>query len=120
MESPRRHVRGQSEAGVAQLVEHLICNQQKSAVNPFIINSYTFWVDVWVDGDASFTEFWVHPGRNGAGNEDRTRDLKITNLALYRLSYPGLAPLYWTVRTGSSKPRTARLTVSPPSSFRPR
>ena len=25
----------------------------------------------------------------GAGNEDRTRDLKITNLALYQLSYPG-------------------------------
>ena len=57
---------------------------------------------------ASFAEFWVDVGRNGAGNEDRTRDLKITNLALYRLSYPGLAPLYWTVRTGSSKPHTAR------------
>ena len=27
---------------------------------------------------------------DGAGNEDRTRDLKITNLALYQLSYPGL------------------------------
>jgi hypothetical protein len=25
----------------------------------------------------------------GAGSEDRTRDLKITNLALYQLSYPG-------------------------------
>src|ERR1019366_2719958 len=99
MESPRRHVRGQSQAGVAQLVEHLICNQQKSAVNPFIINSCTFGVDVWVDGDASFAEFWEDVRkRNGAGNEDRTRDLKITNLALYRLSYPGLAPLYRTVR----------------------
>jgi hypothetical protein len=31
----------------------------------------------------------VSSGRSGAGNEDRTRDLKITNLALYQLSYPG-------------------------------
>src|ERR1017187_6125663 len=114
MESPRRHVRGQGEAGVAQLVEHLICNQQKSAVNQFIINSYTFWVDVWVDGDASFTEFWVHPGRNGAGNEDRTRDLKITNLALYRLSYPGLAPLYRSAHTGSTTRPQNPCTPSPP------
>lgn len=30
--------------------------------------------------------FWLS---NGAGSEDRTRDLKITNLALYQLSYPG-------------------------------
>ena len=29
-------------------------------------------------------------GRNGAGNRDRTGGLKITNLALYQLSYPGL------------------------------
>jgi hypothetical protein len=27
--------------------------------------------------------------KRGAGSEDRTRDLKITNLALYQLSYPG-------------------------------
>lgn len=34
----------------------------------------------------------------GAGNEDRTRDLKITNLALYQLSYPG-AELHYKRRT---------------------
>ena len=58
MESPRRHVRGQGQAGVAQLVEHLICNQAKTALNSFIPNIFIFWVDVWVDGDASFAEFW--------------------------------------------------------------
>src|ERR1035441_6374325 len=113
MACPRRHVTGQSQAGVAQLVEHLICNQQKSAVNPFIINSCTFGVDVWVDGDASFAESWVHPGRNGAGNEDRTRGLKITNLALYRLSYPGLAPLYRSAHTGSTTRPQNPCTPSP-------
>src|ERR1035437_2190717 len=100
------------QAGVAQLVEHLVCNQAQTALNSFIPNIFNFWVDVSVDGDASFAEFWVDVGRNGAGNEDRTRDLKITNLALYRLSYPGLAPLYRTVRTGSSKPHSASFTVS--------
>ena len=60
--------------------------------------------------------FWVHPGRNGAGNEDRTRDLKITNLALYRLSYPGLAPLYRSAHTGSTtRPQNpCTPTASPP------
>ena len=29
-------------------------------------------------------------GRSGAGNRDRTGDLKITNLALYQLSYASL------------------------------
>jgi hypothetical protein len=34
----------------------------------------------------------------GAGSEDRTRDLKITNLALYQLSYPGALIFEPTIR----------------------
>ena len=37
-------------------------------------------------------------GESGAGNEDRTRDLKITNLALYQLSYPGANTIIDVVR----------------------
>ena len=40
---------------------------------------------------------------HGAGNRDRTGDLKITNLALYQLSYPGLLIPRTTKLGGSTR-----------------
>ena len=46
--------------------------------------------DKGAPGEGSLYLIATDRGTYGAGNRDRTGGLKITNLALYQLSYPGL------------------------------
>ena|ERR1035441_9705454 len=49
-----------SDAGVAQLVEHLICNPTKPVINLFICNTFEFWVDGSVDGKRELEGMWSY------------------------------------------------------------